>query len=154
MQNATEAALVKTGGFDDPQLPNTIFAENNVRVAFLDDAEIRKAEEMCSPEYQPQLWTQWRDRLNGWAAGGKADKPSLSRKGFRRPPQFRGGWANIILVRYGRALCRLCKPGFLGNPRGAAVRGDFRGLIRPPPQRAARWALSFRRRSFSPFTGA
>lgn len=69
VQAANEAALVKTVGFSDPQLPNTIFAENNVRVAFLDDAEIKKAEEMCSPEYQPQLWTQWRDRLNGWAGG-------------------------------------------------------------------------------------
>lgn len=69
VQAANEAALVKTVGFSDPQLPNTIFAENDVRVAFLDDAEIKKAEEMCSPEYQPQLWTQWRDRLNGWAGG-------------------------------------------------------------------------------------
>ncbi len=69
IQGANEAALVKTVGFSQPQLPGTIFVENNVRVASLDDAEIRKAEEMCSPEFQPQLWEQWRERLNKWAGG-------------------------------------------------------------------------------------
>ncbi|WP_394688766.1 TRAP transporter substrate-binding protein [Hoeflea sp.] len=69
VQAANEAALVKTVGHSDPQLPGTIFAENNVRNAFLSDAEIKKAEEMCSPEYQPQLWEQWRERLNGWSGG-------------------------------------------------------------------------------------
>jgi TRAP-type transport system periplasmic protein len=24
---------------------------------------------MCSPEYQPQLWTEWRERINNWAGG-------------------------------------------------------------------------------------
>jgi hypothetical protein len=69
VQAANEAALVKTVGQSDPQLPNTIFAQNNVRNAFLSDAEIKKAEEMCSPEYQPQLWEEWRERINGWQGG-------------------------------------------------------------------------------------
>ncbi len=69
VQGANEAALVKTVGFSDPQLPGTIFAENGVRVATLSDAEIQKAEEMCSPEFQPQLWEQWRERLNQWSGG-------------------------------------------------------------------------------------
>lgn len=69
VQAANEAALVKTVGQSEPQLPDTIFAKNNVRNAFLSAAEIRKAEEMCSPEFQPQLWEQWRERLNGWAGG-------------------------------------------------------------------------------------
>jgi TRAP-type C4-dicarboxylate transport system substrate-binding protein len=69
VQAANEAALVNTVGQSDPQLPNTIFAQNNVRNAFLSDAEIKKAEEMCSPEYQPQLWEEWRERLNGWSGG-------------------------------------------------------------------------------------
>lgn len=69
VQGANEAALVKTVGYSDPQLPGTIFAENNVRCAFLSDAEIKKAEEMCSPEFQPKLWEEWRDRINGWAGG-------------------------------------------------------------------------------------
>ncbi|MEM0987865.1 MAG: TRAP transporter substrate-binding protein [Pseudomonadota bacterium] len=69
VQAANEAALVNTVGFSNPQFPNTIFAQNNVRVASLPDAEIKKAEEMCSPEFQPALWEQWRDRLNKWAGG-------------------------------------------------------------------------------------
>ncbi|MEL6958017.1 MAG: TRAP transporter substrate-binding protein [Pseudomonadota bacterium] len=69
IQGANEAALVKTVGFSDPQMPGTIFAENDVRVATLSDAEIRKAEEMCSPEFQPQLWEEWRERLNAWSGG-------------------------------------------------------------------------------------
>lgn len=69
VQAANEAALVKTVGQSEPQLPGTIFAENNVRNAFLADDQIKMAEEMCSPEYQPPLWEQWRERLNGWAGG-------------------------------------------------------------------------------------
>lgn len=69
VQAANEAALVKTVGFSDPQLPGTIFVENDVRPAFLPESEIKLAEEMCSPEFQPQLWQEWRDRLNGWAGG-------------------------------------------------------------------------------------
>ena len=69
VQAANEAALVNTVGFSNPQLPNTIFAQNDVRVASLSDAEIKKAEEMCSPEYQPAEWEQWRERLNNWSGG-------------------------------------------------------------------------------------
>ena len=70
VQAANEAALVNTVGFSHPhQGPDTIFAQNNVRVAKLSDAEVRKAEEKCSPEFQPQLWEQWRERINGWAGG-------------------------------------------------------------------------------------
>jgi len=69
VQAANEAALVKTVGFSDPQLPNTLFVRDNVRPAFLGDDQIQIAKEMCSPDYQPQLWEQWRERLNGWAGG-------------------------------------------------------------------------------------
>ncbi|MGB3407424.1 MAG: TRAP transporter substrate-binding protein [Jannaschia sp.] len=69
VQAANEAALVNTVGASNPQKPGTIFAENGVRVADLSDAEIRKAEEMCSPEFQPAEWEQWRERLNGWSGG-------------------------------------------------------------------------------------
>lgn len=68
-QHANEAALVNTVGFSDPQLPGTIFAENNVRCAFLSAEERRKAEEMCSPEFNPEPWAQWRERINNWADG-------------------------------------------------------------------------------------
>ncbi|MEO9781963.1 MAG: TRAP transporter substrate-binding protein [Sedimentitalea sp.] len=69
VQGANEAALVNTVGFSDPQLPDTMFVQDNVRCAFLPDSEIKMAEEMCSPEFQPQLWEQWRERLNNWAGG-------------------------------------------------------------------------------------
>lgn len=69
VQAANEAALVNTVGFSNPQLPGTIFAENNVRVASLSDEEVKKAEEMCSPEHQPELWAEWRDRINNWSGG-------------------------------------------------------------------------------------
>jgi TRAP-type C4-dicarboxylate transport system substrate-binding protein len=69
VQAANEAALVNTVGASNPQKPNTIFAQNNVRVADLSDAEISKAEQMCSPEFQPGPWEKWRERINGWAGG-------------------------------------------------------------------------------------
>ncbi|MEM8869228.1 MAG: TRAP transporter substrate-binding protein [Pseudomonadota bacterium] len=69
VQAANEAALVNTVGYSDPQLPGTIFVENDVKPVFLPDSEIKMAEEMSSPEFQPQLWEQWRERLNGWAGG-------------------------------------------------------------------------------------
>lgn len=69
VQAANEAALVNTVGFSDPVLPNTIFAQNDVKPAFLSDEAIKEAEEMCSPEFQPAAWEQWRERINGWAGG-------------------------------------------------------------------------------------
>ncbi|MEL6280421.1 MAG: TRAP transporter substrate-binding protein DctP [Pseudomonadota bacterium] len=69
VQSANEASLVNTVGFSDPQLPNTIFAENGVRCAFLGDDQIKMAEEMCSPEFNPEPWSDWRERLNKWAGG-------------------------------------------------------------------------------------
>ena len=69
VQAANEAALVKTVGFSDPQLPDTIFVKENVRPAFLADDQIKMAEEMCSPEFNPEPWEQWRGRLNNWAGG-------------------------------------------------------------------------------------
>lgn len=69
VQAANEAALVKTVGQSDPQLPDTIFAQHGVRNAFLADDQIKMAEEMCSPEFQPAAWEQWRERINKWAGG-------------------------------------------------------------------------------------
>ena len=69
VQAANEAALVNTVGASNPQHPSTIFAQNDVRVAELADDQIKMAEEMCSPEFQPDLWSDWRERLNGWSGG-------------------------------------------------------------------------------------
>ncbi|MDC0948959.1 TRAP transporter substrate-binding protein [Gammaproteobacteria bacterium] len=69
VQAANEAALINTVGFSDPQLPNTIFAQEGVKCSFLDDAQIKIAEEMCSPEHNPEPWAPWRERINNWAGG-------------------------------------------------------------------------------------
>lgn len=69
VQAANEAALVNTVGFSTPQLDGTIFKENDVRLATLGDDQIKIAKDMCSVDSQPQLWEQWRERLNGWAGG-------------------------------------------------------------------------------------
>ena len=69
VQAANEASLVNTVGFSDPQLPNTLFAEHGVRVAWLSEAAKKEAEEMCSPEFQPGPWEKWRERINDWSGG-------------------------------------------------------------------------------------
>ena len=69
VQAANEAALVNTVGFSEPQLHGTIFAENNVRPVFLPAEQIKFAEEMCSPEFNPEPWAQWRERIDNWAGG-------------------------------------------------------------------------------------
>lgn len=69
VQASHEASLVNTVGASNPQKPNTIFAKAGTRVAELSPAELKKAEEMCSPEYQPKQWDEWRGRLNKWSGG-------------------------------------------------------------------------------------
>lgn len=69
VQNAQEAALLNVVGASNPQLPNTIFAKNNVPYVQLSDEAIAEAEQMCAPEHNPQPWEQWRERLNGWSGG-------------------------------------------------------------------------------------
>ncbi len=69
VQASHEASLVNTIGATNPQLPNTIFAKAGTRVAELSEAELKKAEEMCSPKHQPKHWAEWRERLNGWSGG-------------------------------------------------------------------------------------
>ena len=68
VQAANEAALVDVG-FSDPQLPDTLLVKNNVRPAFLPADQIKMTEEMCSPEFNPEPWAAWRERLNNWAGG-------------------------------------------------------------------------------------
>lgn len=68
-QGMNEAGLYDIVGATSPSKPGTIFAENNVRVATLSPAELRKAEEMCSPEFNPKPWEAWRERLNKWSGG-------------------------------------------------------------------------------------
>ena len=69
IQAAQEAALVNTVGATNPQLPGTLFAEHGVRVASLSDEERAKAERICAPEFNPEPWTKWRERLDKWSGG-------------------------------------------------------------------------------------
>lgn len=69
VQGLHEGALYDVIGATPTPKPGTIFAENNIRVAELSDAELKKAEEMCSPEFNPEPWEQWRERLNKWSGG-------------------------------------------------------------------------------------
>lgn len=69
IQGAHEAALVNTVGHSVPMLPNTIFAQNGTRFIPLSDEERAKAAQLCAPEFVPQPWEKWRERINGWAGG-------------------------------------------------------------------------------------
>ena len=69
IQGAHEAALVNTVGHSVPQLPNTIFVKYGTRFVPLSDAERLKAAKLCAPEYVPEPWESWRERINEWAGG-------------------------------------------------------------------------------------
>lgn len=68
-QREQEKALVDIVGAVPNPKPDTMFAQAKVRVAALSDAEIRKAEQMCSPEFNPKPWEEWRERLNKMSGG-------------------------------------------------------------------------------------
>nr|CAA6829303.1 MAG: TRAP-type C4-dicarboxylate transport system, periplasmic component [uncultured Thiotrichaceae bacterium] len=68
-QGMNEAGLFSISGATTPQHPDTIFAKNNTRMITLSDEELLKAEKMCSPEYNPEPWEEWRERLNKWSGG-------------------------------------------------------------------------------------
>ena len=69
-----EKALVEVVGAVPNPGPDTVFGKNKVRVATLSDAEILKAEKMCSPEYNPKPWEEWRERLNKMSGGSDVYK--------------------------------------------------------------------------------
>ena len=73
-QKNHERALVEIIGAVPNPKPDTIFAKHNVRVATLSDAELKKAEKMCSPEFQPKPWEEWRERLNKMSGGADVYK--------------------------------------------------------------------------------
>jgi TRAP-type C4-dicarboxylate transport system substrate-binding protein len=68
-QIANEKALIEvTGAVENPPA-GTVFGDAGVRFAPLSDAERRKAEEMCSPEFQPEKWEKWIDRIGKMGGG-------------------------------------------------------------------------------------
>ncbi|TVT52242.1 MAG: TRAP transporter substrate-binding protein DctP, partial [Azoarcus sp. PHD] len=68
-QREQEKALIDVVGAVPNPGPDTVFGKNKVRVATLSDAEILKAEKMCSPEYNPKPWEEWRERLSKMSGG-------------------------------------------------------------------------------------
>nr|WP_299243339.1 TRAP transporter substrate-binding protein DctP [uncultured Halomonas sp.] len=68
-QGMNEAGRVQVVGAAENPIPGTVFAKHNVRVAPLSDEVRQQAAEMCAPEFNPEPWEQWRERLNGWAGG-------------------------------------------------------------------------------------
>ncbi len=68
-QREQERALVEIVGAVPNPGPDTLFAKAGVRVATLSDAELKKAERMCSPEFNAKPWEEWRDRLNKMSGG-------------------------------------------------------------------------------------
>jgi TRAP-type transport system periplasmic protein len=68
-QREQERALVDVVGAVPNPKPETLFAKAGVRVATLSEAELKKAEKMCSPEYNPKPWEEWRERLNKISGG-------------------------------------------------------------------------------------
>ena len=68
-QQRQERALIDVVGAVANPGKDTVFGKAGVRVATLSDAEILKAEKMCSPEYNPKPWEEWRERLNKMSGG-------------------------------------------------------------------------------------
>lgn len=68
-QREQERALVQVVGAVPNPGPDTLFGKAGVRVATLSDAELKKAERMCSPEFNAKPWEEWRDRLNKMSGG-------------------------------------------------------------------------------------
>jgi TRAP-type C4-dicarboxylate transport system substrate-binding protein len=68
-QGMNEAALIEIVGAVPDPAPHTMFAQGGVRVAELSAEEISKAEQICSPEFNPEPWESWRERLNDWSDG-------------------------------------------------------------------------------------
>lgn len=68
-QREQERVLIDVVGAEPNPKADTLFAKNKVRVATLSAAELKKAEQMCSPEFQPKPWEEWRERLNKMSGG-------------------------------------------------------------------------------------
>lgn len=66
-QMAGEVAFFNTVGSTAPQKEGTIFARHGIRVVELARSELEKAEQLCSPQFNPGPWEEWREKLNRMA---------------------------------------------------------------------------------------
>ncbi len=69
VQTVNEALAYSVVGSSDPPLPGTIYHKYDVKVCSWPESELKKAEEKCSPKFNPKPWETWRERLNKWAGG-------------------------------------------------------------------------------------
>lgn len=68
-QLASEVAFFNTIGSTTPQKKDTIFGKYGIRFVELEKSEIKKAEQICSPQFNPKPWEKWREQLNNMAGG-------------------------------------------------------------------------------------
>jgi len=68
-QLATEVALFNTVGASRQQRADSIFARSGIRFVTLNPSEMQRAEQICSPRFNPAPWRAWRDKLNQMAGG-------------------------------------------------------------------------------------
>ncbi|MBF0412391.1 MAG: TRAP transporter substrate-binding protein DctP [Desulfamplus sp.] len=63
-QLAGEASLINMVGASTPQMPRTIFSDQKIRYIRLSETELKRIEQMCSPEFNPKAWEEWCNKLN------------------------------------------------------------------------------------------
>ncbi|MBF0303347.1 MAG: TRAP transporter substrate-binding protein DctP [Desulfamplus sp.] len=68
-QLASEVAFFNTIGSTTPQKKDTIFGKYGIRFVELEKSELKKAEQICSPKFNPKPWEKQRERLNEMAGG-------------------------------------------------------------------------------------
>lgn len=68
-QLASEIAFFNTIGSTTPQKKDTIFGRYGIRFVELDKSELKKAEQICSPQFNSKPWEKWREQLNNMAGG-------------------------------------------------------------------------------------
>jgi hypothetical protein len=90
-----------------------LFGKAGVRVATLSDAELKKAERMCSPEFNPKPWEEWRERLNKMS-GGPTSTGDLRHRARDPGHDGRGGREAAPLV---AGLISCARPGARGRHR-------------------------------------
>jgi len=69
IQKTSEAKLLSVTGISDPPLSGSYYHKHGIRNIRWNDAELKQAEQLAAPRYNPEPWALWRDRLNRMAGG-------------------------------------------------------------------------------------
>ncbi|MBF0100306.1 MAG: TRAP transporter substrate-binding protein DctP [Desulfobacterales bacterium] len=78
IQLASESAIINTVGGSSLQKQDTIFKKNGIRFVELPEEELKKAERLCSPEFNPKPWEEYREKLNKLAGNSDVYKEIYS----------------------------------------------------------------------------